>query len=281
MNSLQDCFELYNGVKIPCIGLGTYKSGADTVETVRTAIGAGYRLIDTAAAYYTEEYVGEGIRTAGVPREEIVVTTKLRNSDHGYDATMQAFERSVKKLGLDYIDLYLMHWPIPIQYRMIWEDAMVGTWKAFEELYKDGRIKAIGVSNFKPHHIETLMERSEILPMVNQIRICPGDTPMETINYCNEKGILLEGYSPFGQGAAFKVPELKAVADKYGKTVAQICIRWSLQRGFVPLPKSGSAERVSANANVFDFVISDEDMALISGLTGCCGFAPDSDNINF
>ena len=281
MDSLKDGYILNNGVRIPCIGLGTYKSGRDTVEAVKTAVQAGYRLIDTAAAYYTEEYVGEGVRQSGVPRGEITVTTKLRNADHGYDATMEAFERSLMKLGFDYIDLYLVHWPIPVQYRPIWEEALYGTWKAFEELYRAGKIRAIGVSNFRPHHFETLMERAEILPMVNQIRLCPGDVHEETVRYCREHGILLEGYSPFGQGAAFKVPELKEIAEKYGKSVAQLCVRWALQNGFVPLPKSGSMERVRANADVFDFEILQEDMEKIAGLTGCCGFAPDPDEIRF
>ena len=281
MDSLKDGYILNNGVRIPCIGLGTYKSGRDTVKAVKTAVQAGYRLIDTAAAYYTEEYVGEGVRQSGVPRGEITVTTKLRNADHGYDATMEAFERSLKKLGFDYIDLYLVHWPVPVQYRPIWEEALYGTWKAFEELYRAGKIRAIGVSNFRPHHFETLMERAEILPMVNQIRLCPGDVHEETVRYCREHGILLEGYSPFGQGAAFKVPELKEIAEKYGKSVAQLCVRWALQNGFVPLPKSGSMERVRANADVFDFEILQEDMEKIAGLTGCCGLAPDPDEIRF
>ena len=281
MDSLKDGYILNNGVRIPCIGLGTYKSGRDTVEAVKTAVQAGYRLIDTAAAYYTEEYVGEGVRQSGVPRGEITVTTKLRNADHGYDATMEAFERSLKKLGFDYIDLYLVHWPVPVQYRPIWEEALYGTWKAFEELYRAGKIRAIGVSNFRPHHFETLMERAEILPMVNQIRLCPGDVHEETVRYCREHGILHEGYSPFGQGAAFKVPELKEIAEKYGKSVAQLCVRWALQNGFVPLPKSGSMERVRANADVFDFEILQEDMEKIAGLTGCCGLAPDPDEIRF
>lgn len=281
MDSLKDGYILNNGVRIPCIGLGTYKSGRNTVEAVKTAVQAGYRLIDTAAAYYTEEYVGEGVRQSGVPRGEITVTTKLRNADHGYDATMEAFERSLKKLGFDYIDLYLVHWPVPVQYRPIWEEALYGTWKAFEELYRAGKIRAIGVSNFRPHHFETLMERAEILPMVNQIRLCPGDVHEETVRYCREHGILLEGYSPFGQGAAFKVPELKEIAEKYGKSVAQLCVRWALQNGFVPLPKSGSMERVRANADVFDFEILQEDMEKIAGLTGCCGLAPDPDEIRF
>ena len=281
MNSLQDGYILNNGVRIPCIGLGTYQSGADTVDAVKTALQCGYRLIDTAAAYYTEEYVGRGIRASGIPREEIFVTTKLRNADHGYDATMEAFYRSLEKLGLSYLDLYLVHWPIPIQYRMIWEEALLGTWKAFEELYKEGKIRAIGVSNFKPHHIELLKEQGGILPMVNQIRLCPGDVPEETVRYCRENHILLEGYSPFGQGAAFRVPALRDLAEKYGCSVAQLCVRWALQNGFVPLPKSGSPERVRDNADVFGFEISEEDMEIIQGLTGCCGFAPDSDEIRF
>ena len=182
MRSSQDTYTLANGVKMPCIGLGTYQSpDAVASAAVKDAMAAGYRLIDTAAAYGNERGVGQGIRISGVPREEIFVTSKLRNAAHGYQATLEAFDMTLSRLGLRYLDLYLIHWPNPIQYRTTWQEATIGTWKAFEELYKAGRIRAIGVSNFMPHHIELLKAHCEILPMVNQLRLCPGVTQPEVV----------------------------------------------------------------------------------------------------
>lgn len=185
MRSSQDTYTLANGVNVPCIGLGTYQSpDAVASAAVKDAMAAGYRLIDTAAAYGNERGVGQGIRISGVPREEIFVTSKLRNAAHGYQATLEAFDMTLSRLGLRYLDLYLIHWPNPIQYRTTWQEATIGTWKAFEELYKAGRIRAIGVSNFMPHHIELLKAHCEILPMVNQLRLCPGVTQPEVVAYC-------------------------------------------------------------------------------------------------
>lgn len=282
MKSMKDTFKLYNGVEMPCLGLGTYQSkDAVAAAAVKSAMETGYRLIDTAAAYGNERGVGQGIRISGVPREEIFVTSKLRNACHGYKATLEAFDMTLEKLGLRYLDLYLIHWPNPIQYRSTWKEATIGTWKAFEELYKAGRIRAIGVSNFMPHHIEMLKETCEIKPMVNQLRLCPGVTQKEVVDYCKANEIQVEAYSPFGTGAIFKVPEMQALAAKYGKSVGQICLRWSLQMGWLPLPKSANPARVKENTEVFDFELEAEDVAFIANLTGVCGEAPIPDEIRF
>ncbi len=274
-------YKLYNGVEIPNIGLGTWQSDDPTTRlAVLSALSHGYRLIDTAAAYGNELGVGQGVKDSGLKREEIFITSKLRNADHGYDNTMRAFEKTLSRLGTDYLDLYLIHWPNPVQYRTHWEEATAGTWKAFEELYKAKRIRAIGVSNFMEHHIETLMKTAEILPMVNQLMLCPGITQPEIVDYCKQKGILVEAYSPFGTGRIFSSPEMKALSQKYGRSVGQLCLRWCEQMGFVSLPKSANPMRIKENAEI-DFVISDEDIALISNLKGYCGEAPDPDHILF
>ena len=282
MKSFKDTFTLYNGVEIPCLGLGTYQSkDAVAAAAVKSAMEIGYRLIDTAAAYGNERGVGQGIRICGVPREEIFVTSKLRNAAHGYKATLEAFDMTLERLGLRYLDLYLIHWPNPIQYRSTWQEATIGTWKAFEELYKAGRIRAIGVSNFMPHHIELLKEHCEIKPMVNQLRLCPGVIHKEVVDYCNANEIQVEAYSPFGTGAIFAVPEMQALAAKYGKSVGQICLRWSLQMGWIPLPKSANPARVKENTEVFDFELEPADVEFIANLTGVCGEAPNPDEIRF
>ena len=234
-----------------------------------------------AAAYGNERGVGAGLKESGLKREEIFVTSKLRNADHGYKATLDAFELTLEKLGLDYLDLYLIHWPNPVQYRYMWKKAMQETWRAFEKLYKDGRIRAIGVSNFMPHHIDALAETAEIMPMANQLKLCPGITQPEIADYCKKNGIVIEAYSPFGTGAIFGVPEMNKLAEKYGKSISQICLRWCLQMGFVPLPKSANPMRIKQNTEIFDFELSDADMNIISGLSGSCGAAPDPDNILF
>lgn len=282
MKSLKDSFTLYNGVKMPCLGLGTYQSkDAVAAAAVKSAMETGYRLIDTAAAYGNERGVGQGIRISGIPREEIFVTSKLRNACHGYKATLEAFDMTLEKLGLRYLDLYLIHWPNPIQYRSTWKEATIGTWKAFEELYKAGRIRAIGVSNFMPHHIEMLKDACEIKPMVNQLRLCPGVTQKDVVDYCKANEIQVEAYSPFGTGAIFKVPQMQTLADKYGKSVGQICLRWSLQMGWLPLPKSANPARVKENTEIFDFELEPADVKLIAELEGVCGEAPVPDEIRF
>jgi len=283
MNALTDRYQLNNGIEIPCVGFGTWQmpDGKTGVDIVRTALDAGYRHIDTAAAYGNEKSVGIAIRESGIPREEIFVTSKLWNDDHGYENTLVAFERTMEELSLSYLDLYLIHWPNPWRYRDRWQEANAGSWKAMEELYRAGRIRAIGLSNFMPHHIDALLETATVKPMVNQIRICPGDAQETVVDYCHAHQMLVEAYSPLGTGRIFDVPEMKAIAQKYGKTVAQVAIRWSLQLGFLPLPKSVTPRYIRENADVFDFELSDADMQTISSLDGVCGYAQDPDKTRF
>mgnify|MGYP002571063645 CR=1 FL=1 len=274
---------LSNGVELPMIGYGTFqiKDAAQCENCVSEALETGYRLFDTAASYENEAAIGMALRSSGLPREELFITTKLWVQDAGYDGTLRAFDASLKRLGLDILDLYLIHWPNPIQYRTTWQEATIVTWKAFEELYKAGRIRAIGVSNFMPHHIELLKAHCEILPMVNQLRLCPGVTQPEVVAYCKKNNILVEAYSPFGTGAIFKVPQMQQLAQKYGRSVGQICLRWSMQMGWLPLPKSANPDRVKENLNVFDFELEPEDVDLIANLKGVCGEAPVPDEIHF
>ena len=283
MNKATDCYRLANGVEIPCIGFGTWQTpdGNVAVESVKCALEAGYRHIDTAQIYGNEESVGQALREGGVPRNELFITTKVWNNCHTYDDTMRAFDESLKKLGLDYVDLYLIHWPNPVMFRDRWQKANAETWKAMEELYKAGRTRAIGVSNFLPHHMDALAETAEIMPHVNQIRLCPGETRDETVEYCRARGMLLEAYSPLGTGEIFSRPEVKQIAEKYGRSVAQVCIRWSLQRGYLPLPKSVTPSRIRENLDVFDFELSAEDVEVLAKMDACKGPGWDPDHTNF
>ena len=282
MKSLTDTYTLYNGFNIPCMGLGTWQSPDETAKNaVLSALSLGYRLIDTAAAYGNERGVGAGIASSGLKREEVFVTSKLRNAAHGYKATLEAFEGTMDRLQLEYLDLYLIHWPNPVQFRTHWEESTAGTWAAFEELYKAGKIKAIGVSNFMPHHIETLMRTATVKPMVDQLKLCPGITQPEAVKYCKENNILVEAYSPFGTGSVFGNEEMKKLSAKYCKSIGQIGLKWSLQMGFLPLPKSSNSMRIKENSEIFDFTLTVEDMNIIAGLEGSCGTAPDPDTILF
>lgn len=283
MKSINDKYKLSNGVEIPCIGFGTWQSpnGDVAVSSVLSALKAGYRHIDTAQGYGNEESVGIAVKKSGIDRKDIFITSKLDNSEHGYEKTLDAFEGTMKKLDIDYIDLFLIHWPNPIAFRDHWQEANAGTWRAFEELYNAGRIRSIGISNFRPHHIEELMKTATITPMVNQIRLCPGDTKDEVVDYCRSMNILLEAYSPLGIGKIFGVPEMQNLAEKYGKSIAQICIRWSLQRGYLPLPKSVTPSRIKENTEVFDFELSAADVELIADLKGCVGYSSDPDQATF
>lgn len=283
MKNLTDAYLLNNGVTIPCIGFGTWQTpdGDVAYESVKTAIEYGYRHIDTAAMYGNEPSVGRSVRDSGIKRKDIFITSKLNNSYHGYEETKEAFTQTLSNLGTDYLDLYLIHWPNPVKSRDHWKEANAGSWKAMEEFYDQGKIRAIGISNFLPHHIDALMETARIKPAVNQIRLCPGLTQKELADYCTDREILLEAYSPLGTGKIFSVPKMQELAKKYDKTIAQIGIRWSLQMGYLPLPKSVTPSRIKENADVFDFTLSKEDVAIIAGLTDCCGGVSDPDSTNF
>lgn len=283
MNNINDCFTLSNGVKMPCIGFGTYQTpnGEVAVSSVLEAIKCGYRHIDTAAIYGNEDSIGLAIKQCDIPREELFITSKVWNTERGYEKTLKAFDETMTKLGLEYLDLYLIHWPVPIALKENWEEANAGTWKAMEELNNAGKIKAIGVSNFKPHHIESLMKTATIKPMVNQIELHPGELQEDKVKYCKDNDILLEAYTPLGRGKLASVPTMQELEKKYNKSFAQICIRWCLQHGSAPLPKSVTPSRIKQNTEVFDFVLCEEDMIKIDAITyeGCKG--KDTDNIRF
>ena len=290
LTSLSSTYTLANGTKIPCIGFGTWQTpdGDVAYESVLAALRAGYKHIDTATAYGNEESVGRAIndflKEGKVKRQELFITTKLHNKDHGYEATKAAIEKSLELLGLDYLDLYLIHWPNPLKFRECWKEANAGSWKAMEEAYAEGRLKAIGLSNFFERHIEALMETAKVAPMVNQIKICPGIPQPELIEYCRERNILVEGYSPLGTGGTFKSTVLKAMSEKYGRPISQLCIRWSMQKGVVPLPKSVTESRIIENSKVFDFELSDDDCKTIASLDSAeLGITPlrDPDVTNF
>ncbi|WP_462409615.1 aldo/keto reductase [Neobacillus sp. Marseille-QA0830] len=258
--SLTDTTTLHNGVKMPWFGLGVFKvkEGTEVVDSVKAAIKNGYRSIDTAAIYQNEEGVGQAIRESGVSREELFVTSKVWNSDQGYESTLRAYETSLKKLGLDYLDLYLIHWPGKTKFKE--------TWKALEQLYKDGRVRAIGVSNFKIHHLEELLKDAEIKPMVNQVEYHPHLTQKDLLAYCQEQGIQLEAWSPLKQGQLLDDSVINEIAAKYGKSAAQVILRWDLQTKVITIPKSIKEHRIIENANIFDFELSDEDMKKIDAL---------------
>ncbi len=287
MKNQNDVYKLSNGVGVPCIGFGTWQTpeGDVAVSSVEHAIKAGYRHIDTAQVYGNEEGVGKGIRIGiideGLTREDIFVTTKIWNDKHSYDLCKSSFDESLRKLGLDYVDMLLIHWPNPAAFRDRWEEANAETWRAMEELYESGKVRSIGISNFRQHHIEALLKTAKIKPMVNQIRLCPGATQDELVAYCKEQGMILEAYSPLGTGQIFDVPEMKKLAEKYGKSIAQICVRFSLQMGFLPLPKSVHADRIKENLDVFDFELEAGDVKLIANLKGCVGYESDPDTRPF
>ena len=277
--NLQDTTTLHNGVKMPWFGLGVFKveEGPELVNAVKTAIKHGYRSIDTAAIYENEAGVGTGIREgmkeAGISREDLFVTSKVWNADLGYESTKKAFETSLNKLGLEYLDLYLIHWPVEGKYKE--------AWRALEDLYKEGRVKAIGVSNFQIHHLEDLMEDADIKPMVNQVEYHPRLTQKELQAFCQEQGIQLEAWSPLMQGQLLDNEVLQEIGKRYNKTVAQVILRWDLQNGVVTIPKSTKEHRIVENASIFDFELSKEDMELIDSLNQNHRVGPDPDNFDF
>ncbi|AEN91209.1 Aldo/keto reductase family [Priestia megaterium WSH-002] len=275
MENLQSTTTLANGVKMPWLGLGVYKveDGQEVVDSVKYAIKAGYKSIDTAKIYENEEGVGQAIKESGVSREELFVTSKVWNADQGYDTTLQAFETSLNKLGLEYLDLYLIHWPVEGKYK--------DTWKALEKLYKDGKIRAIGVSNFQVHHLEDLIADAEVKPMVNQIEFHPLLTQIEVREYCKKQGIQVEAWSPLAQGELLDNEVLTRIAEKHGKSTAQVILRWDLQNEVVTIPKSTKEHRIIQNADVFDFELNAEEVEKINALNQNHRVGPDPDNFDF
>lgn len=280
MQTLQTRIPLSNGTSIPCLGFGTWKTPAEeAARSVAEALRVGYRHIDTATAYGNEGGVGQAIAESGIPREEIFLTSKLWNPHQGYQSTLDAFARTLEALRTDYLDLYLIHWPHDPKYFDNWEEMNLETWRAFEELYESGSIKAIGVSNFRPRHLENIMKHAKIMPMVDQVEIHPGMPQDELIAFCREHNMVVEGWSPLSTGRIFSVPEVQEIAQKYGKSIAQVCLRWSVQRGVIPLPKSVTPARILENSQVFDFELEEADMQRISALTDCGWSGLDPDNL--
>lgn len=283
MESIQNKIMLHNGYQIPCVGFGTYMMVKEEAKRcVQQAIRCGYRHIDTAAFYHNEEDVGEGIRSSELPREEIFLTSKVWNSQRGYDRTMASFEQSLEKLGTDYLDLYLIHWPAnEKQFKGEAGNINADTWKALEKLYVDGRVRAIGVSNFRAHHLEELAQSAVVKPMVNQIEYHPGWNQEETVQYCRDNDILVEAWSPLGRNAVLDNAVLNRIAKEHGVTPAQVCLRWEIQNGIVPLPKTVNESRMQENSDVFTFTLNASEMCEIDGLRGVGGQCVDPDDIDF
>lgn len=280
---LTDTYKLNNGVEIPVVGFGTWQTpnGQVAKDAVLAALNASYRHIDTAAAYGNETSVGEAIKASGVKRDELFVTTKLWNSDHGYENAKKAIDKSLENLGLDYLDLYLIHWPNPVAMRENWAELNAESWRAMEEAVKAGKIRSIGISNFRKHHIDELLKTAEIKPAVNQNYLNPSDMQADLVKYNDELGILNEAYSPLGTGGLLGNETVKEVAANYGKSTAQVLLRWSLQHKFLPLPKSVHADYIKANAEIFDFELSADDMKKLDGLHGVAAVAANPDEVNF
>ncbi|MGT2636294.1 aldo/keto reductase [Streptococcus ratti] len=267
-----EVYTLNNGVEIPKIGFGTWQisEGDEAYNSVRHALKVGYRHVDTAQVYGNEVSVGKAIADSGLARSDIFLTTKVWNDKHNYELAKASIDESLEKLGVDYLDLLLIHWPNPKALREndAWKAGNAGVWKAMEEAYKAGKVRAIGVSNFMIHHLEALFETAEVKPHVNQILLAPGCVQEELVAFCRDKDILLEAYSPLGTGTIFGNPVVEEIADKYDKSAAQVALRWSLQKGFLPLPKSATPKNIEANLHIFDFDLDEEDISKLDKIEG-------------
>lgn len=272
---LHPTIELSNGVKMPTLGLGVLKAqdGEEVKQAVKSAIQQGYRLIDTASVYRNESGVGQALQGVSVPREEIFLTTKVWNNEQGYEQTLNAFEQSLKRLQTNYLDLYLIHWPVKGKYKE--------TWRALEQLYRDGRVRSIGVSNFQIHHLESLLEIAHIKPMVNQVEMHPYLQQTELLDFAQKNQMVVEAWRPIMQGQVNQLSELQAIGANYGKTPVQVTLRWLYQLGVVVIPKSVNPERIGQNAAIFDFELSAQEMEIINKLDQGVRLGPDPDNFNF
>ena len=278
MKSIKDYYTLINGVNIPCLFYGTYKAAVrNNAEIIKMAIDSGYRAFDTASFYETEPYLAQAMKQSGLERKEFFITSKVWKTEMGYDNTKEAFARTLRNLQTEYLDLYLIHWPIPEVGYEKWQELDFKTWRAMEELYLDGKIKAIGLSNFLPHHIEPLLKKAKIMPMVNQLEIHPGYTQEAAVAYCQKHRIQVQAWSPIGRGRMFKDELITSLSEKYQVSPGQLCLRYELQKGIIPLPKSSSVERMKENQDIFTFIISEEDMYRIDTMPqiGWSGEHPD------
>ncbi len=282
LTGISDTYVLNNGVKIPCVAFGTYKAAeGDNVEILKRAIACGYRYFDTASFYGTETYLGQAVKASGIPREEFFITSKMWKDEMGYEAAKEAFAKSLERLGTDYLDLYLIHWPQSSPDCREWRTIDAETWRALEELYEAGKVRAIGLSNFLPHHVENLLKNCRVRPMVNQIEFHPGHTQETVVAYCKERGILVQAWSPIGRGRVLEDELIVELAAKYGVSSAQVCLRYALQRGVVPLPKSSSEERMRQNQDLFSFELTEEDMYRIGAMppAGWSGEHPERERV--
>ncbi len=273
IDDIQSKAILNNDLEIPWLGFGTYKirPGEETVRSVTEALDVGYRHIDTAEYYDNERGVGQAVRGSPLRRDEVFVTTKVWNNNQGYENTLQAFEDSLSRLGMDYVDLYLVHWPVSGKFKE--------TWKALEEICRSDRAKAIGVSNFLIQHLEDLLRSAEIVPAVNQVEFHPHLFQRELLEYCRKRGIQMEAWSPLKKGEVPSIEALQRIGKRYGKTAAQVALRWDLQHGVVTIPKTVHRERMEENSDIFDFQISDEDMELIDSLDHSERVGPDPSEV--
>ena len=278
MKSIYDCFTLSNNMKIPCVGFGTYKAAeGNNVEILKTAIEAGYRYFDTASFYQTEEFVGQAIRESGIPREDFFIVSKMWKDEMGYQETKDALEKSLKRLGCDYLDLYLIHWPRPSAECGNWKELDLETWRAMEELQKEGKIRGLGLSNFLPHHIKNILENGTVKPVVNQLELHPGYMQQAAVQYCKEHGIQMQAWSPIGRRRILEDKLILELAGKYNVSPAQLCLRFLLQNDIISLPKSSSMERMKQNMDLFHFEISEEDVSRLATMpqAGWSGEHPD------
>lgn len=269
-SSPKDAFKLRNGVEIPCVGFGTYLTpdGDTCVNSVKEALLAGYRHIDTAEFYANEESVGKALAESGISRDEVFVTTKLWNTNQGYDSALRHFDMSAKKLRLDTVDLYLIHWPMAKDFVADYPKTLLDTWRAFERLYEEGRVRAIGVCNCLKHHLKVIIDNSKVAPMVNQIEFHAGLVQKEAEEFSKQNGVVVEAWAPLCRGRAFGNHVLESIAAKHGKTQAQVLVRWCLDKGVLPLPKSVTPPRIRENIDVFDFALSADEIAAIETIEG-------------